>query len=113
MKRGDALGRVRRQRRTKERRARNAGDAVRSAGKRLPIGQNNAHDLAEPERDDGEIVAAQTQHRKAEQDTHKTGEHTGERQTFPKRKIEIYREQRVTVSADRVERYVTHIKQTS
>ena len=41
-----------------------SGPLVRSD----PVDQDDADDLAEAERHDGEIVAAQTQHRKAEQE---------------------------------------------
>ena len=50
-----------------EGRARNRGDAVRAAGKLGPVDQDDADDLAEAERDDGEVVAAQAQRRQAEQ----------------------------------------------
>ena len=70
-----------------EARPRDAGDAVRPAGEALPVEQHEADDLAERERDDGEIVAAQPQHRKAEQDAPERGEDAGERQADPERQI--------------------------
>ena len=47
-------------------RARNSGDAVGAAGQALPIDDDETDDLAKCQRDDGEIVAAQPQHRKAQ-----------------------------------------------
>ena len=55
------------------------GPPVRS----LPVQQDEPDDLAEAERDDGEIVAAQAQHRKAEQDARERRHHAGERQAYP------------------------------
>ena len=95
----------------KKRRARNAGDAVRPAGDRLPVDQHEADDLAERERDDGEIVAAQPQHRKAEQHAPECGEDAGERQADPERQIEGGRQQRVGIGADRVEGDVAEVEQ--
>ena len=45
--------------------------------------QDDADDLAEGERHDGEIVAAQAQHRKAEDDPPERREDAGERQAEP------------------------------
>ena len=64
-RRGEAVLRTI-ERQAEEGRARNSGNAVRSAGETLPVEKDEADDFAEPERDDGEIVAAQTQHRKAQ-----------------------------------------------
>ena len=52
----------------KKRRARDAGDAVGAAGEDAPVEQDDPDDLAEAEGHDGEIVAAQAQHREAQQD---------------------------------------------
>ena len=49
-----------------ERRLRDIGDAVRPVRHLGPVEQDDAHDLAEGERHDGEIVAAQPEHREAE-----------------------------------------------
>ena len=94
-----------------ERRARNSGDAVRPAGETLPVEQDKPDDLAEAERDDGEIIAAQAQHRKAEQYAGKRGEDAGERQADPERQAEGLRDQRVGVGADGVERDITEIEE--
>src|SRR3546814_16186775 len=63
-----------------ERRAGYPRKAVRAAGEVVPVQQDDADDLAEAERDDGEIVAAQTKHRKAEQDAREGREDAGDRQ---------------------------------
>ena len=59
---------------SEERRPRDRRDAVRSACKALPVEQHQPDDLAECERDDGEIVAAQPQDRKAEEDAERRGQ---------------------------------------
>ena len=51
-----------------EARARDAGDARVAVGEVDPVDQDEANDFTERERDDGEIVAAQAQHRETEQD---------------------------------------------
>ena len=53
--------------------------------KRLPVDQDDADDLAEAERDDGEIVAAQPQHREAEENAERRREQSGERQATPRK----------------------------
>ena len=98
------------ERQSEERRMRR-GDAVRAAGEILPVEQNEPDDLAEAERDDCQIVAAQPQHRKAEQEAGEGGEDAGERQTAPKRKADILREQSIGIGADRVEGDVAEIEQ--
>ena len=70
-----------------------------------------ADDLAEGERDDGKIVAAQPQHRKAEQHAPERGQEAGERQAHPERPAEICGDQRVGVGADRVEGDVAEVEQ--
>ena len=46
------------------------------------------HDLAEAERDDGEVVAAQAQRRQADQDADDRREHPGEDQDEPHRDVD-------------------------
>jgi hypothetical protein len=58
---------------------------LHSAGQGRPVDQDEADDLAEGERDDGEIVAAQAQHRKAEQDAPERRQDAGQRQADPER----------------------------
>ena len=54
------------------------GDAGIAVGEIDPVDEHEADDLAKRQRDDGEIVAAQPQHRKAEQDAPERGENAGE-----------------------------------
>ena len=102
---------ARRERNAEHGRPRNAGDAVRAAGHALPVEQDEADDLAEGERDDGEIVAAQPQHGKAEQHAPERGEDAGERQADPERQSEIGRQQRVGIGAHRIERDIAEVEQ--
>ena len=60
-----------------------AGDAGVAVGQVHPVDEHEADDLAEGQGDDGEIVAAQAQHREAEQDAPEGGEDAGERQADP------------------------------
>ena len=86
-------------------------DAVGAAGQALPVDDDETDDLAERQRDDGEIVAAQPQHRKSQQHAPERGENAGERQADPERQSEIGRQQRVGIGADRVKRDVAEIEQ--
>ena len=99
------------ERKAEEARPRDARNAVRSAGHALPVEQHQPDDLAEGERDDGEIVAAQPQHGKAEQHAPERREDSGERQADPERQLEVRGEQGVGIGADRVERDVAEIEQ--
>ncbi len=89
----------------------NAGDAVRPAGQALPVDDDEADDLAEGQRDDSEIIAAQPQHGKAEQHAPEGSEDAGERQAYPERQSEIGRQQRIGIGADGVERDIAEIEQ--
>ena len=109
--RGERSRRRRRERQAEERRPRDAGNAVRAAGEVLPVLQDQPDDLAEAERDDGEIVAAQPQHRKAEQHAPERRQDAGERQADPERDAEVLRDQRVGIGADRVERDIAEVEQ--
>ncbi len=77
----------------------------------LPVQQHQPDDLAEGHGDDGEIVAAQPQHRKAEDDAPERGEDAGERQADPEREAEVFGEQRVGIGADRIEGDVAEVEQ--
>jgi hypothetical protein len=55
-------------------------DAGRSVAEIDPVQQHQPDDLAEAHRDDREIVAAQAQHGKAENQAERRREHAGERQ---------------------------------
>ncbi len=102
---------ARRQRNAEHGRPRNAADAVRAAGQALPVDDDEADDLAEGERDDGQIIAAQSQHGKAEQHAPEGGEDAGERQADPERQSEIGRQQRVGIGADGIERDIAEVEQ--
>ena len=86
-------------------------DAVGTAGQRGVIQQQNAHDLAEAERDDRQIVAAQTQHRKAEQQPEERRDDARQRQTLPEAEAEVVIQQREGVGADGVEAAVAEHQQ--
>ena len=90
---------------------RNAADAGIAVGQVDPVDQHHADDLAEGERHDREIVAAQPQDRKAENDAPHRREHSGERQADPERQAEGRRQQRVGIGADRVKGDVAEIEQ--
>ena len=55
-------------------------DALRAVGEVEPVDQHQADDFAEGQRHDGEIVAAQPQHRKAQDDAPQGGQNAGQRQ---------------------------------
>ena len=61
----------------------NARDAIRASGQFGQVIQQQTNDLAETQGNDGQIVAAQAQHRKAEQKTEARGTHGSQRQTHP------------------------------
>jgi hypothetical protein len=78
----------------------------------LPVDQHDADDLAEAQRDDREIVAAQAQHREAEQHAEEGGQ--GCRRAAgrcQKDRSKLRRQQRVGIGADRVEGDVAEIEQ--
>ena len=91
-------------------RARNAGDAVGTAGETAPIDQHDADDLAESQRHDGEIIAAQPQDRKSQQHPEQSREPAGERQAFPEAETEILRHQRIAIGADGIEGDIAEIR---
>ena len=115
-----------------EGRPRHAADAGIAVGQVDPVDQHQPDDLAEGERDDREVVAAQPQHREAEQDAPERRQHAGDRQQHPERprsklieidgEVRIFRrerderqavlgEQREGIGADRVEGDVAEIEQ--
>ena len=63
------------------------------------------------ERHDGEIVAAQPQHRKAEQNAPERRQDAGERQQHPERQAEGFGQQRIGIGADRVKGDIAEIEQ--
>ena len=105
------LGRIALERHAEEARARDVGDAVRAAGDLVPVQQHDPDDLAEAQRDDGQIVAAQPQHRKAQHHAEARGQQPGQRQAGPEAEAEGLREQGVGIGADGVEGDVAEIEQ--
>ena len=129
--RGEAVGAVD-EGNAEEGRPRHARDAGIAVGQVDPVDQHQADDLAEGERDDREVVAAQPQHRKAEQDAPERGEDAGDRQQHPERprpelveidgevgifgdegdeRQAVLGEQREGIGADRVEGDVAEVEQ--
>ena len=97
--------------RAEQGRAGDRADAGRTVGEVDPVEDDQPDDLAEAQGDDGEIVAAQTQHREAEQDAEGRRQHAGERQHHPEAQAVLRAEQRVGVGADGVEGDVAEIEQ--
>ncbi len=89
----------------------NAGDAVGPVGHVGPVEQDDAHDLAEGERHDGEIVAAEPEHGEAENDAPQRGGGAGDRQADPEAQAEMRGEQREGIGADRIEGDIAEIEQ--
>ena len=86
--------------------------SVRPAGDRRPVQQYDPDDFTKPDRDDGEILAAQTQHRKPKKNPETRRYQTGKRQCFPKGEIEVARQQGKSIGAYRVKGDVAEIEQT-
>ena len=92
-------------------------DALRAVGdvdRARQVVEEDAHDLAEAERDDGKVVAAQLERRRAEQHAEQRGDRRADRQDDPERQVQIEvraGEQRIGVGADGVERDVAEIEQ--
>ena len=66
-------------------------DSLRAIGdvhRPIQVVQENADDLAEPQCDDGEIVAAQAQRRRAQQHAEEAGDHCTERQEQEERPVQ-------------------------
>ena len=93
-------------------RAGDVGDAGGAAEDRVPVFEHDLGDRAEAERDDGEVVAAQAQDRKAEQQTEKHAHDAAERQADPETKVEMLVQQGVGVGANGEEGDITEIEQT-
>ncbi len=73
--------------------------------------EDEADDLAEGEGHDGEIVAAQPQHREAENDAPHRGQRARERQANPERQAEGGRQQRIGIGADRVKGGIAEVEE--
>jgi hypothetical protein len=94
-----------------EGRAWNAGDAVGATGQADPVQQHDADDLAEGQRDDGQVVAPQPQHRKAEQHAPEGRQDSRQRQAEPEGKAEILGQNRIGIGPDSVEGDVAKVQQ--
>ena len=90
---------------------RDARDARVAIGEVDPVDQHEPDDFAEGQRHDREIVAAQPQHRKAEDDAPHRGEQAGERQADPERQAVGGREQRIGIGADGIKSDIAEIEQ--
>ena len=94
-----------------------ARDALRPVGdvyRAREVVEEDAHDLTEAKRDDGKVVAAQLERRRAEQQAEERGEPSADRQDHPERQVQIEmraREERVRVGADRVKGDVAEVEQ--
>ena len=92
-------------------------DALRPVGdidRRIQVVEENADDFAETEGDDGQIVAAQLECRRAEHHAGQTGEPGADGQDGPDRPVQTEVrtcQQRPSVGADSVERDVAKIEQ--
>ena len=104
-------GRRGREGQAEEGRLGDAGDAVGPVGDVGPIEQHDADDLAEGERDDGEIVASKPEHREAEHDAPKRRRGAGDRQADPKAQAEMRGEQREGIGADGIEGDIAEVEQ--
>ena len=88
--------------------------AVGDVDRLRQVVHEDPHDLAESQRDDREIVAAQLERRRAEQHAEHARDRGAQRQDHPERQVEVEmrrREQRVRIRADRVERDVAEVEQ--
>lgn len=82
-----------------------------AAGDLGHVAQQDADDLAEAEGHDRQVVAAQAQHREAEEEAEQRGHHPGDRQGGPEAEPGVLGEQRVGVGTYRVEADVAEIEQ--
>ena len=80
----------------------------------LEVAEDDRHDLAEPKGHDGQVVAAQAQRGRAEQDAEDRGHQRANEQHHPEREVlagEAGGREGVGVRADREERGVTKVEQ--
>jgi hypothetical protein len=95
----------------------NQRDALRPVGdidRRIQVVEEDADNFTETERDDGQIVAAQLERWRTEQDAKDAGNHGANRQNDPERQVQAEMrtgQQRVNVSAHGIEGDVTEIEQ--
>ena len=93
------------------------GNALRAVGdvdRRIQVIHEDTDDFAKAERDDGQVIAAQLQRRRAEQDAEHAGNCRTDRQNHPERPMQSEMrtgEQGIGIGADRVESDVAEIEQ--
>ena len=89
--RGSSRGTARR--RSRSRSSAGVADAAEpqgAVGEPVPVARHDRHDLAEAQRDDGQVVAAQPQGRRAEQHAEDRADDRGHRQHEPERDVEMH-----------------------
>src|SRR4029077_17787013 len=94
--------------------ARDALRAIRNVDGLRQVVEKNAHDLAEAERDDRKVVAAQFERGRAEQHTEQAGDERADGQDDPERQVQIEMrrgEQGVHIRAHRIEGNVSQVEQ--
>src|SRR5262249_623744 len=69
----------------------NAAQALGAVGERFPVARDDRHDLAEAQRDDGEVVAAQAEGGGAEERAEDRAHDRGDGEHRPEREVELHR----------------------
>ncbi len=87
------------------------GDPLGPLREAAPVLQHQPDDLAEAQRDDGQVVAPQPQHREAEQHAEERPQQAAQRQRDPEGNPVVQVQQHIGVSADRVEGHVAQVEQ--
>ncbi|KGQ02267.1 hypothetical protein BBAD15_g12524 [Beauveria bassiana D1-5] len=93
------------------RRLGNARDTVRTARERVQVDQQQADHFAEAQRHDGQVVAAQAQHREAQDEAEQRGHRARERQRLPEAPAAPVVQQGVGIGADGVEADEAQVQQ--
>ncbi len=88
------------------------GDTARAFGEFTPVFQDQPDDLTKPEGDDGEIIAAQTQDRKTEEDTEEGCQPSADGQHRPEAELEMMVQQGIGIGAHRIKSDIAQIEQT-
>ena len=92
-------------------RTRNAGNPVGPVGEAGPIREHQPYDLAETERHDRKVVAAQAQNRQAEDQRGGDGNRGTDRRRRPETETDRGRQQSVAIGAERVKAGITEIEE--
>ena len=88
-------------------------NALGTVGQTVQVVEEQPDDLTEPERDDGEIIAAEPQHGNAQKHAGDAGERAANDQHEAKRQMDVELaacQDRVAVGADGVERHEAEIE---